>query len=31
MLSRLLGGCLDRACHYLDRLLSAPSAWLWKD
>lgn len=31
MISRLLGGCLDRACHHLDRLLSAPTSWLWKD
>lgn len=31
MLSRLLSGCLDRACHYLDLVLSAPTSWLWKD
>lgn len=31
MISRLLGGCLDRACHHLDRLLSAPTSWLWQD
>lgn len=31
MLTRLACGLLERACHHLDRLLSAPTSWLWKD
>ncbi len=31
MLNRLATGCLERAAHHLDRLLSAPTSWLWKD
>jgi hypothetical protein len=31
MLSRLVSAAIDRCCHHLDRLLSAPTSWLWKD
>lgn len=31
MLSRLCAGCLERAAHYLELVLTAPASWLWKD